>query len=176
MIAAFVKFWVPVLLWMLMIFGGSGDLMSAQHTSRFLTPFLLWLIPNISSEMVTLIHLGIRKSAHVTEYAVFALLLCRAVFHGTKLKWTGSTFFVRMWVACVLMATCDEFRQSFVQSRDASPWDIMIDSSGAIFGLLIYAKFAGERARWQNKDVGRKKRTLFAEVDVKKVKKISRLQ
>jgi VanZ family protein len=31
----------------------------------------------------------------------------------------------------------DEYHQSFVESRGASPWDVMIDSAGAILGLLI---------------------------------------
>jgi VanZ family protein len=44
------------------------------------------------------------------------------------------------------MAACDEFRQSFVESRGASPWDVMIDSAGAIFGLLLYARFTREKS------------------------------
>ncbi|MEY2488212.1 MAG: VanZ like family, partial [Verrucomicrobiota bacterium] len=49
------------------------------------------------------------------------------------------TFFVSAWIVCVLVAASDEFRQSFVESRGASPWDVMIDSAGAIFGLLVYS-------------------------------------
>ena len=84
----------------------------------------------------------VRKAAHVTEYAILALLLCRAVFRGTNLTWSRPALFASVWIACVLMAAGDEFRQSFVQSRGASPWDVMIDSAGAIFGLLIYSRFA----------------------------------
>jgi VanZ family protein len=138
----FLKYWSPVLIWLGVIFVGSSDLMSAEHTSRFLVPFLLWLNPDISVESLTLIHICVRKAAHPTEYAILALLLCRAVFRGTNLKWSRSTLFVSVWIACVLMAAGDEFRQSFVESRGASPWDVMIDSAGAIFGLLIYSRFA----------------------------------
>ena len=35
----FVKYWLPPLLWLGVIFLGSTDLMSAEHTSRFIVPF-----------------------------------------------------------------------------------------------------------------------------------------
>jgi VanZ family protein len=134
---ALVKYWIPVVAWMLLIFVSSGDLMSAEHTSRFLVPFLLWLKPDSSLETVALIQFCVRKAAHLTEYAILALLLCRAVFRGTNLKWAMSTLFVSAWIVCVLVATGDEFHQSFIESREASLWDVMIDAGGAIFGLLI---------------------------------------
>jgi VanZ family protein len=142
MLTPLVKYWAPVITWMLLIFVASGDLMSAEHTSRFLVPFLLWLKPDISVETLAQIQFSVRKAAHLAEYAILALLLCRAVFHGTNFKRARSTLFVSVWICCVLVAAGDEFRQSFVESRGASPWDVIIDSAGAIFGLLISARFA----------------------------------
>ena len=147
LVRSLVKYWIPVIAWMLLIFVASGDLMSAEHTTRFLVPFLLWLKPGISVETVALIQFCVRKAAHLTEYAILALLLCRAVFRGTNLKWARSTLFVSAWIACVLVATGDEFHQSFVESRGASPWDVMIDSAGAIFGLLISWSLARRRTQ-----------------------------
>jgi VanZ family protein len=142
----FLKYWAPVFVWLGVIFVASGDLMSAEHTSRFLVPFLLWLKPDISVETLAEIHFCVRKAAHVTEYAILALLLSRAVFRETNLKWARSTLFVGAGIACVFVAAGDEFRQSFVESRGASPWDVMIDSAGAIFGLLIYSRFAPRKS------------------------------
>jgi VanZ family protein len=136
------KYWIPVIAWMLVIFVASGDLMSAEHTSRFLVPFLLWLKPTLSVETVGLIQFCVRKTAHLTEYAILALLLYRALFRGTNLNWARATLFVSAWILCLLVATGDEFRQSFVESRGASPWDVTLDSAGAILGLLIYSWFA----------------------------------
>ena len=144
LVRPFVKYWVPVIAWMLLILGASGDLMSAEHTSRFLVPFLLWCKPDISVEMLALIHLCVRKAAHLTEYAILALLLCRALNRGTNFKAATSTMSM---IACVLAATGDEFRQSFVQSRGASPWDVMIDTAGAILGLLISWGLARRRTQ-----------------------------
>ena len=87
---SFLKYWLPVLIWLGVIFIGSSDLMSAEHTSRFLIPFLRWLRPDISPETLALIQFVMRKAAHVTEYAILAFLFFRAVFRGTNLKWSMS--------------------------------------------------------------------------------------
>jgi VanZ family protein len=131
------KYWLPVLIWLGVIFIGSSDLMSAEHTSRFLIPLLRWLRPDISPETLALIQFVMRKGAHVAEYAILALLLFRAVFRGANLKWSMSILCVNVWVVCVLVGALDEFHQSFVESRGASPWDVIIDGAGAILGLLI---------------------------------------
>jgi VanZ family protein len=47
--------------------------------------------------------------------------------------------YVSVWVACLFVAVTDEFHQTFVASRSASVRDILIDSGGAILGLLISA-------------------------------------
>src|SRR3982074_3118783 len=104
---SFLKYWLPVLIWLGFIFAGSTDLMSAEHTSRFLVPFLLWLKPNISVETVTFIQFCVRKAAPLTEYAILALFLCRAVFRGTNLKWAISILYVNTWIICVLVSAGD---------------------------------------------------------------------
>jgi len=141
LLRSIVKYWLPPLLWVAVIFLASGDLMSAEHTSRFLVPFLRWLWPDISAGTLAHIHFCVRKAAHVTEYAILALLVCRAVFRGADFKAARSILFVGAWMICTLVAASDEFRQSFVESRGASAWDVMIDSAGAILGLLLYARF-----------------------------------
>jgi VanZ family protein len=124
--------------------------MSAEHTSRFIVPFLRWLKPNISPESLALIHRVIRKGAHLSEYAVLALLLLRVAICMTNLKRSMSVLCVSVWVACVFVAATDEFHQAFVRSRGASIRDTMIDSAGAILGLLIGAILGMGRARSTN--------------------------
>jgi VanZ family protein len=140
----FVKYWLPLLLWLGVIFFGSTDLMSADHTSRFIVPFLRWLKPDISPEILASSHFIVRKCAHLSEYAVLALLLLRAAVFITNLKWSMPILYVSVWVACLFVAATDEFHQTFVASRGASVWDVIIDSGGSILGLLIGAIFANE--------------------------------
>ena len=142
----FVKYWLPPLLWLGVIFLGSTDLMSAEHTSRFIGPFLRWLKPDISPETLASIHFIVRKCAHLGEYAVLALLLLRAAIFMTYLKRSLAMLYVSVWGACLFVATTDEFHQTFVASRGASATDIMIDSGGAILGLLIGAIFGMTRS------------------------------
>ena len=139
------KNWLPVFIWLGVIFLGSIDLMSAEHTSRFIVPFLRWLKPDISPETLASIHFIVRKCAHLGEYAVLALLLFRAAIF-TNLKRSLAILYVSVWVACLFVATTDEFHQTFVASRGASATDIMIDSGGAILGLLIGAIFGITRS------------------------------
>ena len=129
------KYWLPVVAWMLLIFIASTDMMSAQHTSRFLAPFLRWLNPEISLETIRAVQLAVRKAAHVTEYAILAALLLRAFHSGVRTVRLGHAF-AALLIACTYGAL-DEYHQSFVASRTGSPGDVMIDASGAMLGVAI---------------------------------------
>jgi VanZ family protein len=143
----FLTYWLPVLIWAGVIFLGSTDLMSAEHTSRFIVPILRWLKPQIAPETIASIQFVVRKFAHLGEYAVLAMLLFRAAVCVASLKWSMFLLCVSVWTACVFVATTDEFHQSFVKSRNASLRDVLTDSVGAIFGLLIGAGFATRHSK-----------------------------
>lgn len=116
------------------MFFGSTDLMSSNHTARFIIPFLRWLDPGMSWVTIMRMQLLIRKAAHVTEYVILTGLLFRA------LRWSIAGFWRRAAVAllpALIFAPVDEFHQSFVPSRSASPIDVLIDYSGAVLGIII---------------------------------------
>ena len=133
----FVRYWMPAIIWMALIFVGSTDVLSAEHTSRFLVPFLRWLDPQISLAALAQIQFAIRKLGHLTEYAILAMLLWRALRSGARWHTKMSILFVAAGVGCALFAATDEFHQSFVPSRTASPVDVVIDICGAVIGLAI---------------------------------------
>lgn len=131
--------WAPPILWAAAIFGASTDAFSAAHTSRFVEPFLRWICPGISAGAVDLLHMMIRKGAHLTEYAIFALLLRSAIQEprrqaNGRLSWkiTAAAF-----ALSTIYAASDEFHQSFVPSRGASVHDVLIDMCGAAIGLTM---------------------------------------
>jgi len=138
----FLKYWVPFLLWLGVMFFNSTDLMSAEHTSRFITPFLLWLNPGMAPKTVWIILVVVRKCAHVIEYAVLAVLLWRALRSGSGPHMKMSLSFGAVLLGCALFAASDEFHQSFVKSRTPSVRDVLLDVAGAFVGLLIGASFA----------------------------------
>ena len=143
----FLKYWLPVLIWLGVIFLGSTEVMSAEQTSRFLLPFLRWLKPDISPETFTQIHFLVRKLGHVGEYAILALLLWRAVRSSPALHMKLSIMFGAVLLGCALFATSDEFHQSFVKSRTPSVRDVFLDVVGALIGLLIGASFAHRHSK-----------------------------
>jgi len=139
---SFLKYWLPLLIWLGVIFLGSTSLMSAEHTSRLIVPMLLWLKPGLSPKTIWIILVIMRKCAHVSEYAILALLLWRALRSGPTLRTKLPTLFSAVLLACAVFAASDEFHQSFVKSRTPSVGDVLLDVVGALFGLLICASFA----------------------------------
>ena len=135
----FLKYWLPVLVWMGLIFSASADSNSYEHSSRLIGPFLHWLFPSMSQPNIDLIHHLIRKCGHLTEYAVLALLLWRAL-HQSKTNlptWSwpkvGGTLLL-----VFLYASSDEFHQSFVPTRTPLFTDVLIDTAGGAVGLLFF--------------------------------------
>ena len=139
---SFLKYWLPVLIWLGLIFVGSTDALSAEQTSRFLVPFLRWLDPQISIAAIAAIQLVVRKVGHITEYGILAMLLWRGLRRGTRFQARVSILFLLAWLAATIFAVTDEFHQSFVPLRTASPIDVMIDICGAMIGLIICLMFA----------------------------------
>jgi VanZ family protein len=99
--------WAPVVLWAAVIFALSS-------------------IPSLSTGL-GLWDTILRKGAHMTEYAILALLLLRAV--GRELP---------AFLIGLAYAATDELHQHFVRGRHASPVDVAIDAIGLAIGLLVF--------------------------------------
>jgi VanZ family protein len=137
---SFLKYWLPVAIWLGVIYFNSTDYMSAEHTSRIIEPLLRWLRPGISPEAIEQVQFFVRKSAHLIEYAILTMLLWRVIVRGTNPERKMALLSVNVWLAATLIGACDEYHQSFVPSRGAAWGDVLIDSGGAIFGLLVAAR------------------------------------
>jgi VanZ family protein len=127
--------WWPVLAWSALIFCMSTDTFSSEHTGSIIEPILRWIYPAITAEQFAFIHHLIRKTAHFTEYFIFALLLFRGVRRGRS-GWRWSWGLQALFIAAAYSAL-DEFHQSFVASRTASPYDSLLDTIGAAAGILF---------------------------------------
>jgi len=141
---AFLQYWLPIIIWLALIFVGSTDLLSAEHISRIIGPLLHWLFPTISPVTSLRVQFFMRKLAHVSEYAVLAVLLYRAFVH-TALKGRRAVSAGLVLLLCAAYAATDEFHQAFVPSRTASLRDVMIDICGATLAVLLYWSIATRR-------------------------------
>ncbi|MEK7782212.1 MAG: VanZ family protein [Verrucomicrobiota bacterium] len=143
----FAKYWLPVVVWAVVIYSASGDKKSVHHSSRIIEPIVRWLVPNISDEAVRTTVLVVRKCAHLTEYAIFAVILwwaLRGTFASEQTGWTRRLV-LSAWSGAVLFAISDEWHQSYVPGRQGSPWDVLIDAVGAASGLF----FLWRISRWR---------------------------
>jgi VanZ family protein len=108
--------WAPVVVWAGVIFGLSA-------------------IPSLSSGLGGWDEV-LRKGAHMTEYAVLAMLLFRALGRVLPALALG-----------ILYAATDELHQGFVHGRHASPFDVSFDACGLALGLLVLLSVQSERGR-----------------------------
>ena len=99
-----VSLWLPPLLMMALIFGLSS-------------------IPSLGTGLGTW-DLLLRKLAHLTEYAVLAFLVRRAVSE------------LPTFLFALGYAVTDELHQSFVRGREGRPRDVAIDAVGIVAGLV----------------------------------------
>ena len=146
----FIRYWLPVLLWMVLIFSASSDNQSYEHSSRLVEPLLRWLFPHLSEDRIHLLHELLRKCAHLTEYAALALLLRRAVHHTAKNPAPGwNRREIRLTLLIVMLyAATDEFHQQFVPTRTSLVSDVFIDTAGGAAGLFLLWLFGRWRKYW----------------------------
>ena len=130
--------YAPLIVWTAVIFAASTDALSGANTSRIIRPFLLWLVPNISEAKIEIAHFVVRKAAHFTEYAIFALLAVRA-FATSSRTTLRRRYFIVAFLLIALFSLSDEFHQSFVPTRTGSIYDSLIDMSGGLTVLVIFA-------------------------------------
>jgi len=147
MIPGWLRAWWPAIVWGIVISLASTDSFSSEHTASVLQPILKWFYPALTTAQFEVIHHLIRKTAHFCEYFVFYLLLLHAV-HGVRKQWQWSSAVIA-WAIAAVYSCLDEFHQSFVASRGASPWDSLLDSIGAavaMFGVYLFLRYRASRA------------------------------
>ncbi len=129
--------WLPVALWMGLIFTASTDLGGTQRTSRILAPLLRWLVPDITPGTVDTIHLAARKTGHAAAYAILAGLIWRARRRHGPAEPPGS-FQAGLrfaFLLAVAYAATDEWHQTYTSTRQGSLADVALDAAGAATGL-----------------------------------------
>jgi VanZ family protein len=136
-------YWIPAIFVALLISTFSTHYFSSEQTGHLIIPVLRWFFPHASSHSIHLLHVLIRKMAHVTEFAIFSI----TVFHGIRGKLTGWRLGWAMatLLIAVAYAGLDEWHQSFVPLREARVRDVAIDA----FGALLAQSLVWVYARWK---------------------------
>jgi len=133
-----VSAWLPVLLGILMIVVESTEWLGSDHTSGPLRLLYQAIFGHVSNREWNTIHHYVRKSGHFIGYGLIGLAWLRAWW----LSLPHSRFIPDALLALVgtaLIASADEFHQSFLPNRTSTPWDVLIDCSGAItLQFMVY--------------------------------------
>ena len=99
-----------------------GDLLGAD--------FEPWEIDSIATRF----HGAIRKIAHMTEYFALAVAVAFPLYvYGLR----GILLMVVAGLFCVAFACGDEYHQSYIAGRSPSKRDVLIDSIGIFFGIIV---------------------------------------
>lgn len=138
-----VRTWIAALLWIALIAIESTDWLSSEHTSRFLYPLLHFLM-GLDLARFEVVHHYIRKCGHFVGYFTLSFFLFRA-WRATlrlpwaprwTLRWATIAFFMS-----VLVASLDEWHQTFIPSRTGAFSDVVLDSFAALTAQLLIFLF-----------------------------------
>jgi VanZ family protein len=144
----FVRYVLPLLLWMGVIYAMSSRVGSAENTAPMVVLVLrrLWpgLLEQLTPERLDFLNYLIRKSAHVVEYGILTVLAVRAL-QQDRLGWrwlsaAGAVIF------SLLYASADEWHQKFVTSRTGTIIDVGVDAIGVVLAIgLCWLWYRGNR-------------------------------
>jgi VanZ family protein len=142
------KAWLAAGLWLGLIVIESSAALSAENTGRLLYPILHFLFGLNPFQFLNW-HFYLRKSGHVIGYAVMSILFFRAwrvtiAVPGKprwSIVWSRIAFFMT-----ALVASLDEWHQTFLSSRTGNARDILLDSTAALGAqVLLYLALKGWR-------------------------------
>ncbi len=133
------KAWIAAVLWLIVIAIESTKYLSAHNTSRFLFPALHYLF-GMSLEQFQPIHFYMRKGGHVFGYGLLSILLFRA--WRETLPALGNRAWTFRWatiavLGTALVASLDEWHQSFLPSRTGTPYDVVLDTCAGIGAQIL---------------------------------------
>jgi VanZ family protein len=149
------KTWIAAVLWLVVITVESSSLGAAANTSRILYPILHFLF-SLDPARFEYIHFFIRKGGHVFGYGLLSILLFRA--WRETLPAFGNPRWTLRWanvavLGTLLVASLDEWHQSFNPLRTGTPKDVVLDTCAGIVAqilILLWMKmFADHRRRME---------------------------
>jgi len=145
--------WMPALAGIALIVAESTATMSAENTSRWLLPLWEKLFGPVSAARWAVVHHYIRKSGHFVGYGSVSLAFFNAWrvtlerrWPEWRLRWRYATGLALL--STVLLASWDEWHQSFLPGRGSSVTDVVLDFCGAVTAhLLLLGVLALNRRR-----------------------------
>ena len=136
--------WVLVVLWMVVIFSFSAE--NAEESLETSDGIVDRVIDHLLEDQKDTMNVTdynsfkekvshfVRKTAHFTAYMLLSILTLSAMLTH---KLRDKTRTALTLIICFLYAVSDEIHQVFVPGRAGRFSDVMIDTSGAVLGILL---------------------------------------
>jgi len=133
-----VSAWLPVALGICVILVESTQWFGSDHTSHPLRMIFQALFGHVSDAQWEIIHHFIRKSGHFVGYGAIGLLWLRAWWMTLPHSHFPPDSVLAL-LGTALVASCDEWHQTYLPNRSGSPWDVLLDCCGSLtLQLLVY--------------------------------------
>lgn len=116
----FVRYWLPALIWMSVIFFFS----SKQRVSVSEEPAINFIV---------------FKILHMIEYATLYFLLFRGFYSLKNKELSIHERYLYPFILAMVYAATDEWHQTFSAHREGTPRDVIIDTLGVFF-MYIYTR------------------------------------
>jgi VanZ family protein len=131
--------WLPVAIGIGIIMIESTEWLGSNYTSAPLRWLFESIFGSVGDARWEILHHFIRKSGHFLGYGAMGLLWLRAWWMTLpRSRFLHDAFLALLGTA--LVASFDEWHQSFLPNRTGSPWDVLLDCCGAItLEVLVYA-------------------------------------
>lgn len=149
--------WLPAVFGLVVISVESTALMRGANTGRWLMDLCNSVWGYSDGSTIATANLVLRKVGHFTGYGTLGLLFRRGWYASLRRRWQGTRSGLRaaaMALAVLsifLVASLDEWHQAFLAGRVSSPYDVLLDTTGAILFNLAMLKFLSWR---RNRMVG----------------------
>jgi VanZ family protein len=135
---SWVNAWWPVAAGIAIIVMESTEYLGSEHTSGPLRMLFEAIFGPVSNARWEFLHHLIRKSGHFIGYGAIGLAWLRAWWMTLpKSRFLQDSLLALLGTA--LVASADEYHQSFLPNRTSSPWDVLLDCCGAMsLELVVY--------------------------------------
>ncbi len=145
--------WWPVAIACVVILIESTRALGADNTSRWLRPAFELMFGRFSNAAWSQLHHLLRKTGHFIGYGTVCLTFLRAwlltldAHHAVSLRRLHWQATWRAILGAALVASCDEWHQSYLPNRTGTPWDVLLDTCGAsVMCLVVWTAFGWFRA------------------------------
>jgi VanZ family protein len=130
--------WWPVVVAIAVICFESTEMMGADNTSGPLRAICRFLLGHDPGAQWEVIHHYIRKTGHFVGYGLMGLAWLRAWWMSLPRSMFLQDALLAM-AGTALVASADEYHQSFLPNRTSSAWDVLLDCCGALtLQLIVY--------------------------------------